>query len=101
MSKNKKMLTGFLLVIVVVTGVFLIPKFANAEDIKVGEIIYSSEYSMAYYWKEDGTKTAPVRPGYVFGGWFKTPDETSPWTEAELIKSVPEKAYANLFPHRC
>lgn len=95
MSKNKKMLTGFLLVIVVVTGVFLIPKFANAEDIKVGEIIYSSEYSMAYYWKEDGTKTAPVRPGYVFGGWYEKEDDQAVFT---AISTSSENAWAKFVP---
>ena len=68
---------------------------------KEAAILYlgGDEYNIKDYWNADETKRiAPVKEGYVFGGWFKTPDETSPWTEAELIKSVPEKAYAKFVP---
>ena len=68
---------------------------------KEAAILYlgGDEYNIKDYWNADETKRiAPVKEGYVFGGWFKTPDETSPWTEAELIESVPEKAYAKFVP---
>lgn len=52
-------------------GIAVYPKQAEAEENAIipNAVIYDESYSIADYWN-DGKK-APVREGYVFGGWFK------------------------------
>ena len=50
---------------------------AVAED----KVIYEEVGSIANYWKADN-KTAPVKAGYVFGGWFKTSTANAVGAEA-------------------
>ena len=93
MSKKRNIIIGFVAVAMIVGGVILLPKTAAAE-IKVGEIVYDESYKMADYWTADGTKTAPIKTGYVFGGWYaKTGDSTF-----EKLTTSSDEAYAKFVP---
>lgn len=74
-SNIKKLTAGVLAVGMVVAGIVIVPtraKAAVADDV----VIYDESYSIAEYW--DNGKKAPVKEGYVFGGWFtETADETA------------------------
>lgn len=66
MSFAKKLTAGVLAVGMVVAGIVVTPKQADAavaEDVVVYE-----ELDIATYWNNG--KKAPVKEGYVFGGWF-------------------------------
>lgn len=94
MSFTKKAAVGFAALVVIATGIILLPKVAKAEEIKVGEIVYDNSYKMTEYWNASGDKTAPVKNGYVFGGWYeKTGDQIF---EAVTVSS--ETAYAKFVP---
>lgn len=94
MNKSKKIITGILTAVVIITGIFLIPRFANAEEVQIGEFIYSQAYKMADYWNESGTKTAPVKEGYVFGGWYERNDSN----DFEKISTTSDNAWAKFVP---
>lgn len=66
-SLVKRITAGLLAVGMVVTGLAIVPKQADAavED----KLVYSTQYDIATFWENN--KTAPVKPGYVFGGWYK------------------------------
>ena len=68
---------------------------------KETSILYlgGDEYNIKGYWKADeAQRIAPVKEGYVFGGWFATANESTPLTEEALKEAVPEKAYAKFVP---
>ena len=102
-SFMKKLTASMLAVGMIVTGIVVYPKQADAAVV-TDEVIYiqsddEQTYDIKAYWDADKEKrTAPVKEGYVFGGWFKTADESSPLTEAELQKAMPDSAYAKFVP---
>ena len=60
------------------------------------------EYNIKDYWTTD-TKKAPVKAGFVFGGWYVTEDKTRvPLTEADLkekgVDAYADTAYAKFVP---
>ena len=77
---------------------------ANVFAQKEASVIYiqgdeEQTYNIKDYWNADETKRiAPVKEGYVFGGWFETANESKPLTEEALKEAVPEKAYAKFVP---
>ena len=90
----KRIAASFVTLAVITTGIILLPKNAKADEIKVGEVVYDNSYKMAEYWNTSGEKTAPVKNGYVFGGWYKKiGDQTF---EAVTVSS--ETAYAKFVP---
>ena len=94
MKKTRNIVIGLMAVAAIVAGTLLIPKTAKAEEVTVGEIVYDNSYKMTSYWTEDGTKTAPTKTGYVFGGWYeKTGEETF-----EALTSSSTTAYAKFVP---
>ena len=96
----KKMVTGCLVVAMIVSGVVMLPKTVKAaEDIvKENGIIYSP-MNMSTYWSAEGTKTAPVKPDYVFAGWYTADEnqEVTPIKQADII-SEGETTYAKFVP---
>lgn len=67
MSFVKKLTAGVVAVGMLLTAFGVITKQADAA-IADDKVLYE-EATIADYWKVD-TKTAPVKAGYVFGGWF-------------------------------
>lgn len=90
----KKMLSGVVLVVLIVTSLLV-------ESIKINEVsgteleknaVIYEKMSIAPYRK--GIFTAPVKKGYVFGGWFYTADNTEPLSD----KNSEGEAYAKFVP---
>lgn len=95
----KKMVTGCLVVAMIVSGVVMLPKTVKAEDIVAEKGIIYSPMTMSTYWSAEGTKTAPVKPDYVFAGWY-TADENkkvTPIKQADDIQAG-ETTYAKFVP---
>lgn len=99
MKKSRTLITGVMAVAVIMVGMLLVPKTAAAETIPGdGGIIYvkdSENYNFATYWKE-GNKKAPVKEGYVFGGWYSAPGEDGALTEETASQAT--EAYAKFVP---
>lgn len=89
----KKITAGLLAVSVAVTGMIAIPRTVCAEEPIKDEVIYDS-LKMSDYWKTE-EKTAPIKEGYVFGGWYKEEGNT-PLKEAPADSSI--KTYAKFVP---
>lgn len=113
-SVVKKLTAGVLAVGLVVTGIAVYPKQADAAEV-ADKVIYSDEYDISKFWNADETKrTAPVMEGYVFGGWFEQVEEATdstetytdneevtyykPLMETKLKEAVPKSAYAKFVP---
>lgn len=103
MNLMKKLTAGVLALGMIVTGIVVYPKQADAAVV-ADEVIYirsdeEQTYNIKDYWNADAEKrTAPVKEGYVFGGWFETADESKPLTEEALKTEVPDSAYAKFVP---
>ena len=91
----KKAVAGCLAIGMLTAMAVVMPATAEAaDDITVGEIVYSDDYTMSDYWSAQGSKVAPTMPGYVFGGWYaKTGD-----TEFEAVTALNDEAYAKFVP---
>lgn len=66
MRKVKQIIAGLMFGVMVV-GLAAIPKEAKATE--ATEVIYDDSLSISAYWNKDN-KQAPVKKGYVFGGWY-------------------------------
>lgn len=112
MSFVKKLTAGVLAVGMVVVGVAVAPKQAEAEGtITIPDKVDYVRYDNAQtYWNAE-PKTAPMKDGYVFGGWFKNITEESEKTERteifddngttvyyEPLTEVTGSAYAKFVP---
>lgn len=94
---TKSVMAGFLGMAMIVSGIVMIPTSADATG-TTDTVLYESGYDIKKYWKEDAVeRTAPVKEGYVFGGWYQTADGTLPLTE-ETAKSA-TTAYAKFVPN--
>lgn len=91
----KKAIAGCLAIGMLTAMVAVMPATVKAaDDITVGEIVYSDDYTMSDYWSAQGSKVAPTKLGYVFGGWYeKTGD-----TEFEAVTALNDEAYAKFVP---
>lgn len=109
MSIVKKLTAVVLAVGMIVAGIAIYPKQADAavvED-KVIYVEYKADDIQANYWTTD-KKTAPVKEGYVFGGWFEQVDtktnKTETYTEGgketyyNPLTTVSGDAYAKFVP---
>ena len=81
----KKVMTVCLAAAMIITAIYVIPKTADAAEgeVESGEYVYSRNYSIADYWKED-VKKVPVKPGCIFGGWYTSED-------GQTFKALKEK----------
>lgn len=108
----KTLTVGFLALVMLVTGIFITPKQAEAVAEIKDTVIYThyGKEDIQKYWTTT-TKTAPIEEGYVFGGWFQETTESTkgaeksangnyyaPLTESDLTKEIPESAYAKFVP---
>lgn len=101
----KKLTVSVLAVGMLVAGIVVCPEQADAAVVE-DKVIYE-ELSTTNYWSEE-KKTAPVKEGYVFGGWFEQVDvktnETETYTDNGVdtyynpLTTVPTKAYAKFVP---
>ncbi len=98
----RKIAAGLLAAAVMVSGLWRAPMWASAEDGTPDTVIYDNQsFRMSDYWQADGTKTAPVLPGYVFGGWYEDDSGERPLTEdtaADYEKTSGRRAYAKFVP---
>lgn len=69
---KRKITAVVLLAAMLVTSVATVPRTANAaEEGYKDEVVFEDKTSdFKTMWKEDGTGTAPIKEGYVFGGWY-------------------------------
>lgn len=91
----KKITVGLLAVSVAVTGMIAVPRTVCAEEPIEDKVIYDSSYKMSKFWSAE-EKTAPIKEGYVFGGWYKDGEGTTPLTEAPADDSM--ETYAKFVP---
>lgn len=81
---SKRFMAGFLATVMFLAGVVIIPKTTNAEDAPAATVYFDTqgEYKISDYWTV-AEKKVPLKPGYVFGGWYKEDKET-PLEQSEL-----------------
>lgn len=93
-SMLKKIAGGSFALVILMAGIICMLKVAKAEEHVVGEFIYSNQYNFSELYAE---RSAPVKEGYVFGGWYtKTADMYVPLDEEGAV--VAENAYAKFVP---
>lgn len=102
MNLVKKLTAGVLAVTMIVAGIVVYPKQADAAIVE-DKVIYE-ECDSTDYWTAD-KKTAPVKEGYVFGGWFEKVTEQTDKTETATdgtsynpLTTVSGTAYAKFVP---
>lgn len=78
---SQKIMTGFLAVTMIVTGVVLVPKTTQAATTQE-YFATAEEYKISEYWTES-EKKVPVKKDYVFSGWYME-DKTTPLKQVEL-----------------
>lgn len=94
-SFTKKFTAGFLATAMVVTGIMIVPKNAEAAVVEDKVVYDGDNYKISDYWKE-GSKTAPVKEGYVFGGWYADDEGKAHLTEETAADAT--EAYAKFVP---
>jgi len=69
---KRKKTAAFFLAILLVLGLAIEPTTADAaEEGYKDEVVFEDKTSdFKTMWKDDGTGTAPIKEGYVFGGWY-------------------------------
>lgn len=69
---KRKKTAAFFLAILLVLGLTIEPTTADAaEEGYKDEVVFEDKTSdFKTMWKDDGTGTAPIKEGYVFGGWY-------------------------------
>ena len=94
---KRKWLASILVIAMVCTSVAIAPKQAQAAETASDIVYLGSEdgYDFSKYWSAT-TKTAPIKDGYVFGGWYADDQGADPLTEAEAASA--ETAYAKFVP---
>lgn len=101
MSKWRQRITsGVLLMAMALTlaGSVVIP--ATAEEVKntpSGQVVYEPDNGEFDKWKKQDTKVAPVKEGYLFGGWYKDAagDEA---LKSEEVANHTDPVYAKFVP---
>ena len=101
MKTMKKMLAGFLVVAMLVSGLMITPMDVSASETVVnGEngvifVLDAEKYNFTNLWE---TKTAPVRADYVFGGWYTRGTDDTFTAIKESEGSQYTEAYAKFVP---
>ncbi len=93
----KRAAACMLTAIVIMAGITVKPMTTDAAENQNDEVIYE-ELEMSSYWTPE-KKTAPVKDGYVFGGWYQNDEsgEKKAITE-EGAKDFQGQAYAKFVP---
>lgn len=105
MNSIKKFTALLCAVAMFISGIVVISTEAKAEDAGIyDQVEYDASYSIADYWTTN-TKTAPVKQGYVFGGWYTKPEDTyialeegNITTDEDGKASVADTVYAKFVP---
>lgn len=102
MNTAKKVSVSFLTAVTVLAGVLHLPMNTDAAaygaestDRYEDKIIYDNAYSIQSYWSAEDKK-APVKEGYVFGGWYADDEGATPLTEESA--AIATTAYAKFVP---
>lgn len=91
----KKMTAGALTVAMVVAGFVIAPKTAEAaNEQSVDYTFYTDEEFRTL----SEAKKAPVKDGYVFGGWYQGPGETKTALTEDTVSSATGNIYAKFVP---
>ena len=97
-SKWMKCFTaGILSAALVLTGVTVLPATVEAEETAPG-VIYEERKEDFATWKAQAEKTAPVKPGYLFGGWYTSQSEDNALTEETAGSYDGATVYAKFVP---
>lgn len=80
---SKRIMAGCLSVAMILTGILVLPKEANATTETTKAVHFDSSYTMNEYWKSSTDIKAPVKAGYVFGGWFEAAEEGTKGAEKD------------------
>ena len=92
----KKLTVSVLAVVMVVSGIVIMPETAEAETATADAVVYEDRTSdFQVKWKADGSGSAPSKAGYVFGGWF-TGNETDGYTALNVETATAKLAEENL-----
>jgi len=92
----KKLTVSVLAVVMVVSGIVIMPETAQAETQTADTVIYEDRTSdFKAQWKADGSGSAPSKAGYVFGGWC-TGNETDGYTALNVETATAKLAEENL-----
>ena len=90
----KKLTASVLAIGVVVTGIVVAPEQVDAA-IVADEVIYEEGYDIKEYWDATNPE-APVKAGYVFGGWYSAEEENAYLTKEEAANAT--TTYAKFVP---
>lgn len=94
-SLAKNLTASLLAVGMVTTGIVVCPKQADAAVEAADAVIYEEGYDFKNLWDAKNPK-APVKAGYVFGGWYSAEEENAYLTKEEAAKAT--TAYAKFVP---
>lgn len=107
MKTMKRILASFLVVAMLVAGIMISPVGVDASETeqivkteKNGVIYVSDNTNLKFsnYWTT-GNKTVPVRPGFVFGGWYtQDGDNMKAIKESEVKDATSVNACAKFVP---
>lgn len=96
---QKRVIAGLLSAMMLIAGIMILPKVANAEEIKVDEIVYDNSYDMSNYWTKNAeTQKVPIKEGFVFGGWYEKEDSKWVAIDKDNISAASDTAYAKFVP---
>lgn len=90
----KKITAGVLAVGMVVGGIMIVPEQADAA-IVADKVIYEEGYDITKLWDATNPQ-APVKAGYVFGGWYSAKAEDAYLTKEAAATAT--TAYAKFVP---
>lgn len=90
----KKLTAGVLATGMVVAGILVIPRQADAAVV-ADEVIYEEGYDIKKFWDAENPE-APVKAGYVFGGWYSAKEENAYLTKEQAAQAT--TAYAKFVP---
>lgn len=89
----KKVTVGFLTAAMVLTGVMVFPKTAEAAENTVKYLDRTTEFEAL-----KGTKTAPTEEGYLFGGWYSYDGSNYSSIAENKVDTYEGTAYAKFVP---
>ena len=95
LSLVKKMTAGVLAIGMILTGLVICPKQTEAAVEVPDAVIYEEGYDITEYWNDTNPK-APVKAGYVFGGWYSAKEENAYMTKETAATAT--TAYAKFVP---
>lgn len=94
LSFVKKLTAGVLATGMISAGILVVPKQADAAIVE-DKVIYEEGYDIKTYWNAENPK-APVKAGYVFGGWYSAKEENAFLTKEQAAQAT--TAYAKFVP---